>query len=576
MMPPDEKSDRSCAACRGDSETAKSGDPSGEHGQRDISSPVLCDSQEKYRRLFDTAAVSLCELNLSAVKLAVEGLRRRGVDNIRGYLEDHPQFIRRTLVMAKITDVNTAFLRLFCIENVSDFVKSIDKLLLPQAVAVFCDFLVAIHQEQPHFNSEVLSRTLAGKEINLQVHLELPPELEKFDSIFVSVLDISERKRLEVQFLNAQKMEAIGTLASGIAHDFNNLLMAIEGLATLMIQDTGTDHPHYTFLQNIENQIRNGAKLTAQLLGYARKDRPKFAHVDLNQIVRETAEAFGRARKQIAVAVDLGHNLHPVKADPGQIEQVLLNLCVNAADAMPEGGQLTLQTGNTTHESIRRHLTAPSPGDYVQLTVRDTGAGMDEETRNRIFEPFFTTKTMGRGTGLGLVSVSGIVKGLGGVLDVESEIGHGTIFRIYLPASRRTSRKILPAAAPQAVVSRNQTVLLVDDEDVVLDVGTRMLQRIGLTVLPAGNGQEALRVFTENKDRIDLVILDMVMPEMGGKVVYERLKKLNSEVKVMLASGYSLNDEAAEIMRNGCDGFIQKPYNMQEMTARIDQILKQV
>ena len=476
--------------------------------------------------------------------------------------------------MARITDVNTATLRLFCVENVSDFVKSIDKLLLPQSVAVFCDFLVAIHQEQPRFDGEVLCRTLAGKEINLQVHLELPPELEKFDSIFVSVLDISERKRLEVQFLNAQKMEAIGTLASGIAHDFNNLLMAIEGLATLMIQDTGTDHPHYTILQNIENQVRNGAKLTAQLLGYARKDRPKFAHVDLNQIVSETAEAFGRARKQIAVTVDLGQDLHPVKADPGQIEQVLLNLCVNAADAMPEGGQLTLQTGNTTHESIRIHLTAPSPGDYVQLSVRDTGAGMDEETRNRIFEPFFTTKTMGRGTGLGLVSVSGIVKGLGGVLDVESEIEHGTIFRVYLPASRRTSRKILPAAAPQAVVSRNQTVLLVDDEDVVLDVGTRMLQRIGLTVFPAGNGQEALRVYTENKDRIDLVILDMVMPEMGGKVVFERLKKLNSEVKVLLASGYSLNDEAAEIMRNGCDGFIQKPYNMQEMTARIDQILK--
>jgi signal transduction histidine kinase len=535
---------------------------------------VQCGGHEKYRRLFETTAVSLWEMDLSAVKLAVNDLKLQGVDDIRSYLKDHPQFVRQTLGGVKITDINAATLKLFRAKNKPDFFESIDKLLTPQLLAVFSECLVAIHQERAHFVGEVTSRKLTGGEVNFQVHIEFPPESQNFDSVIANVLDITERKRLEVQFLNAQKMEAIGTLAGGIAHDFNNLLMAIEGLATFMLQDTGADHPHYTILQSIENQVRNGAKLTAQLLGYAHKDRPKSTHVDLNQVVRETAEAFGRARKQIAVTVDLGQDLDTVKADPGQIEQVLLNLCVNAADAMPEGGRLTLRTANTTHKRIRRSLTALSPGDYVQLTVRDTGAGMDEETRNRIFEPFFTTKAMGRGTGLGLVSVSGIVNGLGGVIDVETEIEHGTIFRIFLPASRRASRKIVPAEESQPAVSKSQTVLLVDDEEVVLDVGTRMLQRIGLTVLPAGNGQEALRVYTENIDRIDLVILDMVMPDMGGKAVFERLKQLNSEVKVLLATGYSLNDEAARIMRNGCDGFIQKPYNMQQLTARIDQILQ--
>jgi CheY-like chemotaxis protein len=242
---------------------------------------------------------------------------------------------------------------------------------------------------------------------------------------------------------------------------------------------------------------------------------------------------------------------------------------------MPEGGRLTIQTCKTTHSDIHSQSMVPKPGDYVQLIVRDTGAGMDEETRKRIFEPFFTTKTMGRGTGLGLVSVLAIIKRLGGVIDVESEIEHGTAFKIYLPAIPKNTKKNMADAAVKSVKSAGQTVLLVDDEEVVLDVGSRILQRIGFTVYSAGNGEDALRIYSENKDRIDLVILDMVMPDMGGKIVFERMKQLEPAVKVLLASGYSLNDEATEIMRKGCNGFIQKPYNLEELTAKIDQILQQ-
>ena len=391
----------------------------------------------------------------------------------------------------------------------------------------------------------------------------------------MSLTDISERKRLESQFFNAQKMEAIGTLAGGIAHDFNNLLMAIEGLASLILQDTGADHPHYATLTKIEKQVKNGAKLTAQLLGYARRERSESTLIDLNQVVRETAEAFGRTRKQIAISLDLDDALRPVDANPGQIEQVLLNLCVNAADAMPDGGRLSFKSTNATREVMQDHAYMPKRGEYVQLDVQDTGIGMDEATRERIFEPFFTTKEMGRGTGLGLASVFGIVKSLGGFIEVDSKIERGTTFRIYLPASSRILTADPQPVGEQPVMGSSRTVLLVDDEEVVLDVGVRMLQHFGYAVLPAANGHEALQVYTENKEKIDLVILDMVMPDMGGRVVYDRLKQCNSEVKVLLSSGYSLSGEASEIMKSGCNGFIQKPFNIKELTAQIDQILQQ-
>jgi CheY-like chemotaxis protein len=291
--------------------------------------------------------------------------------------------------------------------------------------------------------------------------------------------------------------------------------------------------------------------------------------------VRETAEAFGRTRKQIAINLDLDDALRPVDANPGQIEQVLLNLCVNAADAMSNGGRLSFKSINATREVMQDHAYIPKHGEYVQLDVQDTGIGMDGATRERIFEPFFTTKEMGRGTGLGLASVFGIVKSLGGFIEVDSEIERGTTFRIFLPASSRILTAALQPVGEQTVMTSSRTVLLVDDEEVVLDVGAQMLQHFGYVVLPAANGQEALQIYAENKEKIDLVILDMVMPDMGGRVVYDRLKQCNSEVKVLLSSGYSLSGEASEIMKSGCNGFIQKPFNIKELTTQIDQILQQ-
>lgn len=380
-----------------------------------------------------------------------------------------------------------------------------------------------------------------------------------------------ERKKLETRLFQIQKMEAIATLAGGIAHDFNNLLTGIQGNVSLMFLDIDTEHPHYERLKSIEKQVESGARLTSHLLGYARKGKYEVKPIDFNRLVEQTSQAFGRARKQITLNRELAEDLLTIKADRGQVEQVLWNLFVNAADAMAEGGILTLKTLNVTEKDMKGKVYQPKPGNYVQLLVADTGMGMDKETMERIFDPFFTTKEMGRGTGLGLASVYGVVKSHSGYIDVYSEIGSGSTFCIYLPASQERADN--PVETPVEATHGIGTVLLVDDEDVILEIGKDLLEAMGYRVLLARDGKEAVEVYRKNRDIIDIVILDMVMPTMAGGEAYDRLKEINPKVKVLLASGYSIDGKATEIIRRGCDGFIQKPFNMYELSAKIGEIL---
>jgi len=393
------------------------------------------------------------------------------------------------------------------------------------------------------------------------------------------MIDITDRKKaeeehrkLEVQFQQAQRFEALGTLAGGIAHDFNNLLMNIQGNTSLMLFEINNTHPHFELLKNIEKQIKSGAQLTQQMLGYARKGKFNVQPVDLNQIVDESAETFGRTRKEITIEREFEDDLFSIEADEGQIEQVLLNLYVNAADAMPGGGKLFLKTQNQTHLNIKSDHYNPKPGDYVQLTITDTGSGMDKATLERIFDPFFTTKEMGRGTGLGLASVYGIIKSHDGYIDVESEKGHGTTFTIFLPATEKGVEG--DAEADTRIIKGSGTLLIVDDEELVLDVGVNMLKKLGYTVLKALNGTEAVEIFEANKDKIKMAILDIIMPDMGGGQVYDKIKAINPEVKVLLCSGYSVDGQAIELLERGCDGFMQKPFTMEELSGKITQIMK--
>jgi len=424
---------------------------------------------------------------------------------------------------------------------------------------------------------ETVHVTQEGKRIPTEVNSRLIEYAGK-PAVLSVARDITERKRaeeekrkLEAQFQKAQKFESIGTLAGGIAHDFNNLLMSIQGNASLMLMDIDSHHPHYEMLKIIEKQIQSGAMLTSQLLGYASKGMYEVKPTNLNQMVEETSMAFGRTRKQIAIQRNLAEDLYAIEADQGQIEQILLNLFINASDAMPGGGDLYLKTKNVAHKDMKSGLYKSKAGNYVKLTVTDTGKGIDKSTLECIFDPFFTTKDIGRGTGLGLASVYGIIKAHGGYIDVESKENQGTTFEIYLPATTKRVGKAKKDS--EKLIKQTGNVLLVDDEADVLKICMSVLEKIGYRVLSAEDGQEAIKLYRNNKDEIDIVLLDMIMPNMSGGEVYDRLKEINPEVKVLLSSGYSIDGEATEILNRGCDGFIQKPFDIKKLYVKIGAIL---
>jgi two-component system cell cycle sensor histidine kinase/response regulator CckA len=383
--------------------------------------------------------------------------------------------------------------------------------------------------------------------------------------------DQTPQKRLEEQLQHAQKMEAVGTLAGGIAHDFNNLLTGIQGSASLALLEADQSGDLIVNLKNIEEYVRKGADLTKQLLGFARGGKYEVRRIDLNEVVKRQNQLFGRTKKEIRIHGKYAEGLWSVEADLGQIEQILLNLYINAWQAMPEGGELYLETQNVTLDKHTVSAHQLRPGKYVKIAVTDTGVGMDRKTRERIFEPFFTTKGMGKGTGLGLASVYGIVKNHDGFIYCYSEVGEGTTFNIYLPATEKKITKEM--SLDEKIAGGNETVLVVDDEEMVREVTSSMLKRLGYTFLAARGGKEALEIYAQEGSRIDLVLLDMIMPDLGGGVVFDRLKAKNPDLKVLLSSGYSVTGQAAEILQRGCNGFIQKPFNFGELSRKLRAIL---
>lgn len=401
----------------------------------------------------------------------------------------------------------------------------------------------------------------------------------RFNRLLTAVADISRRKRaekekqkLEYQLQQAQKMKAIGTLAGGIAHNFNNLLMGIEGRISLMLFELDAGHPHYEQLQAIEKIIRSATQLTRELLGFARGGKYEIQPTDLNLLIKSTAEAFIATRKDIEVRTAFQEKIWPVEADSSQIEQVLLNLYINAMQAMPGGGILSLKTENVVSDRPAAGALDLPAGRYVRVSITDTGVGMDEATCRQVFEPFFTTKTMETGAGLGLAFVYGVIRNHSGSVTVQSRKNEGTTFQFYLPASIRDA-----AAAEKkpsgVIVAGNETVLLVDDEDIILDVGGAMLRKLGYEALTAQSGLEALSLYREYPNRIALVILDLIMPGMRGGETFDRLRESNPHIKVLLSSGYNIDGEAAGVLERGCSGFIQKPFNLKDLSKKLREIL---
>jgi PAS domain S-box-containing protein len=384
--------------------------------------------------------------------------------------------------------------------------------------------------------------------------------------------DVSNEVRLEKQLRQAQKMEAIGTLAGGIAHDFNNLLMGIQGNVSLSLLDVENGSALGQNLNKIEQLVQSGVDLTKQLLGFARGGKYEVNILNMNDLLREQNLMFERTNKDVVFKDNFDNDLWSIEVDQGQIEQVILNLYMNALQAMPGGGTILAQTENIRIDKDQFRPYHVKAGNYVKFSLSDSGIGMDEETQQRIFDPFFTTKEMGRGTGLGLASVYGIIKNHEGFINVCSEAGKGTRFEVHLPASEKS---VLKKKKPmEKFIEGKGTVLLVDDEEMILDVGLRMLNKLGYEVLTARNGIEALRIYSENQDKIDVIILDMVMPQMNGGDTFDKIKEVDTDAKVLLSSGYSIDGQANEILARGCKGFIQKPFNMQSLSQNIRMVLE--
>lgn len=383
--------------------------------------------------------------------------------------------------------------------------------------------------------------------------------------------DVTDLRKMEDQLRDAQKMEAIGTLAGGIAHDFNNILMAIQGYASLLLLNLKADHPHFEKLKKIEANVDSGADLTRQLLGFAQSGRYEVKSLDMNKTVEKAVAMFSRTRKEILINRNYQDSIWIVDGDSGQIEQVLLNLFINAWQAMPKGGEIRVETKNVTLHQDDVAWHGVDPGRYVKISVRDTGVGMDEKTQQRIFEPFFTTKEMKRGVGLGLAVVYGIVKGHGGVITVESALNQGTTFHIYLPAS---VKKIVSQHVQETLdFHGRKTILLVDDEEVIVDVTSEIIAALGYDVLVARSGDEAVQMFKNECNFIDLVILDMIMPGMSGGETFDVLRGIDPGIKVILSSGYSIDGRAQEIMERGCNAFLQKPYQIDNLRQKIKEVL---
>ncbi len=392
------------------------------------------------------------------------------------------------------------------------------------------------------------------------------------------IKDITEQERLELQLRQAQKMEAIGTLAGGIAHDFNNLLQAILGYTQILTMGKEEDDPERSKLEQIEKSAMRASELTQQLLAFSRKVESRLRPVDLNLEVRQVRKLLKRTiPKMIIIELHLQDDLMVVNADPAQIEQVIMNLAVNARDAMPEGGKIVIETENVFLDTqyCKTHPGAV-PGEYVCLSFTDTGHGMKTEAVEHIFEPFYTTKEVGKGTGLGLSMVYGIVKSHGGYIMCYSEPGEGTTFKIYLPAVENKNREEeKEKKEEEELPGGTETILLVDDEELLRDIGKEILEDFGYAVLTAPDGETALELYKNRKGDISLIILDLMMPGMGGKQCLEQILAMAPEAKVVIASGYSVNGPTKAALEVGARGFIKKPFELKQMLKVVREVLEQ-
>ncbi len=474
----------------------------------------------------------------------------------------------------KIKYVNKALERLLGISLDDLRKKKLKEIVTPQTYGELQDIIKKRENVMDGKAFEISILCQDGLERTYEVRERVLMADNKIAEIHGIGRDITDRKKMEEQVIQSQRMEAVGALAGGIAHNFNNILVGIMGYSEYLVSKKELDDPDYKALNTIHEGTIRASELTYQLLHIARGGEYKRTELNLNDVVESVHTLIsGSFFSSIEINTYLAGDLMVMEGDIGQLEQCLLNLCINSRDAMPKGGKLIIETKNQKldQDFVETHFGAQE-GDHVVLSVTDTGIGMTEEVKEHIFEPFFSTKDQKRSTGMGLSSVYGIVKNHGGMITVYSEVGEGSTFKLYFPAAGEHGDET-PSIRKNKKPKVNATILIIDDEPIVTETWKDFLSAEGYLVITAKDGKEGLEIFRKKKNEIDLVILDYIMPEMGGEEIVTHLKGINPDVKILLSSGYSENAKTKEIPAENADGFIQKPTRLSELNRKIIEIL---
>jgi two-component system cell cycle sensor histidine kinase/response regulator CckA len=488
----------------------------------------------------------------------------------------------------RITYVNPAFLDMWKIEDEAGVVGTSCSAFMGN---INNEDIIIILMEQGGWQGEIVSRRLDDSAFDLSVSASIiRDENSQPVGIMAFFIDVTERHRLETQFRQAQKMEALGQLAGGIVHDFNNLLTAISGYAQLELMDLPQESPAYQDFLQIKTATDRGKDLTQELRIFTRQASSDRESLNLNSVLEETYKILKRTfPPEVKIEINAEPELQSIKANPSQMSQMLMNLCVNARDAImtkndgslsegrQTGGLLELSTTNVEMNSrLASRFLNVRPGKYICLSIRDSGTGISSQVMDRLFEPFFTTKGERRGTGLGLAVVYGIVQNHDGFIDVTSKPGEGSTFLIYLPVFKNHQGQPAPKPYTPDLTAGRGTVLVAEDEPQVREMVIRALEKSGYSVLSAEDGREAVSLFEKYGRDIDLVVLDMVMPHMGGQECYQQLKAMNPEVQIMIMTGYTSDTSAENFFREGNIQVIKKPFELQSFTKSVRQAIAMV
>ena len=534
---------------------------------------ALAAEERRFRTIFESAAVSLLEVDLSDVKLWLDEQGLDRADNLSSPSMNRADVLVDAAARAKVIAVNERTATLLGAEK-KQLLGPLDHLLPRGFTEIWCETLVAILSGSSMVQLETAVTTFDCREVHVLVSVKLPGSLSELDNVIFTMLDISERVKLEHQMQAAQRMEAVGRLAGGVAHDFNNILTIIQSYAGFLRASVPEESRGDADI--ILDVTKRASKLTNQLLAFSRKQVQRLEVIDLNEAISAMGAMLPRLiGEDIALNTKLSENVHPVRADPTQIEQIVMNLAVNARDAMPNGGRLTIETLNADLDGeypVHREVKMP-PGRYVMLAVNDSGLGMDAETQRHIFEPFFSTKSRDRGTGLGLSTVYGIVKQSGGFIWVYSEPGRGTVFKIYLPAVDAEPARTASATFRVHSLAGTETVLLVEDDDLVRVAARRILERSGYNVIEASHGLEAIPLAKQYDHRIHIVLTDVVMPELNGPDMAQELTRQHPDLRVVYMSGYTDDAIAHHGILESGTAFLEKPFTPESLLRTVREAL---